>query len=100
MQQRGAAAADLFDAARDRARDVRRIADLFAVGAECLGHFCEATLGARCDSNSLADLASPSGYTRSVDCFTAFQPVLSKTIDKIGSLYCWETAKTELGLPK
>ena len=44
--------------------------------------------------------AVPCGNTRSVDSFTADQPVLSSSSTRIGRPYCFATENTELGPPK
>src|SRR5262249_51556214 len=57
----------------------------------------KSTSGDSSASNSFVFLALPSGNTRRVDSLTADQPVLSSTMERNGSLYCFAAANTELG---
>ena len=71
------------------------------MGAECLADLGEIRVRHPSSPGTASvDFAVPSGNTRKVDSFTADQPVLSSSSTRIGSLYCFDTANTELGPPK
>ena len=88
-------------AARDRSRHLGWIGDLLGVGAERFRQPCRIRPSRRVRIQTPWRCWPRRPERRAAStAFTAPQPELSSTIDKIGNPYCCATAKTDVGLLK